>query len=63
MSLTGMIWQRCARCGEAWWDAHVCPQNRTQVPFVATPTTFPLTEDDVRRIVREELAKLSEGGS
>lgn len=57
--------QRCARCGQDWWDAHACPALNAAIPLPATlpvtvrlsPPVAPLTEEDVRRIVREELAR------
>ena len=49
--------QRCAVCGESWWDSHVCPKS---LPAVFAPLPAPLlTEQRVREIVREELAHIS----
>lgn len=50
------LMQRCGHCGQDWWGNHYCPSlNAAMPPFGNTPLRM-LTEEDVRRIVREELA-------
>lgn len=53
---------RCSMCGEQYWFAHVCRseplfQPPAQEPAGCRPLPQ-LTEEDVRRIVREEFSKL-----
>ena len=48
--------QRCATCGQDWWHNHFCPGLHTPHAQGAKVATI-LTEADVRRIVREELAR------
>ena len=47
---------RCSKCGEWWWDAHVCPAQHIEI--TSNTVVINLTETDVRRIAREELKKL-----
>lgn len=67
---TRPIMQRCTFCGQDWWDSHACTPPKdmlaklTKLLPPAPPAPLPqglrisanLTEADVRRIVREELA-------
>ena len=46
--------QRCGKCGQEWLQAHFCPALHTPRHDGAKPAQ-PLTEADVRRIVRDEL--------
>jgi len=48
--------QTCVRCGQQWFTAHYCPALNQPFPDGAKPIRT-LTEEDVRRIVREELAR------
>lgn len=48
---------QCHKCGQWWWDSHVCHDNLPS--YIKIPLVTPnLTEADVRRIAREELKKL-----
>ena len=48
----------CGRCEQQWFGAHFCPAANAG-PVLPPGAFIPrqLTEADVRRIVREELAK------
>jgi hypothetical protein len=51
----------CSTCGEWFFQAHYCRGNPLTQKVPRTPGCVPvktLTENDVRRIVREELAKV-----
>jgi len=48
--------QVCEKCGQQWMTSHYCPASN-RLPGAGAKPLLPLTEDDVRRIVREELAK------
>lgn len=43
------ITQRCARCGESWWDSHVCPQT-------SVPAAKPVGDAEALRLQRDQLA-------
>jgi len=48
----------CGRCGQQWWGNHFCPALNAAPIHLAGATPVPiLTEADVRRIVRDELAR------
>jgi len=32
---TGLMMNRCATCGQEWWDAHCCPKQMTTSEFFA----------------------------
>lgn len=56
--------RQCPFCEEWFFGGHMCkvlnPSLYEQLPTThKTHLTQPLTEDDVRRIVREELAKIT----
>ncbi len=48
----------CGRCGQQWFGAHYCPAAKA-APILppGAQIQHQLTEADVRRIVREELAR------
>jgi hypothetical protein len=71
--------QRCAKCGQDWWDAHVCPPepkktswyvgalplgNQKDGPGVGayrrTNGRREWSEEEIRALIREELAKRHE---
>lgn len=52
-SITGIL--TCSACGQEYYDLHFCPELK-QFKEGAKPLP-PLTETDVRRIVREEIKK------
>lgn len=58
----------CGRCGQQWAHTHYCPSLNVPPPLPMTGAQIvrQLTEEDVRRIVREELARAAamtgEGG-
>lgn len=48
----------CGRCGQQWFGAHYCTGLSNSIQYQpGAQIARQLTEDDVRRIVREELAK------
>lgn len=58
--------QVCAACGEQWWGAHACPKVNPRInffqPVAVIPSTIAaLTEDQLRQIIREEIAKAAQG--
>ena len=59
--------QLCGLCGQRWFTTHVCPNihkpvhhplfNPVDIPVKYNPPLpVPVSEEDVRRIVREEIA-------
>ena len=48
--------QKCNRCGQDWIQTHYCPE--LNAPYHGgAKVAVALTEADIRRIVREELAR------
>ena len=45
---------KCAKCGESWWDAHVCATDVKLMPFIpkAAPSVKQreLTDDQIESI-------------
>lgn len=52
----------CRHCGQQWINAHYCPAQNAS-PHLGAMPSMPLTEADVRRIVREELARIDQAAA
>ena len=52
----------CKHCGQQWVNSHYCQAQNAATHLGAMPS-MQLTEADVRRIVREELARIDQAAA